>query len=83
MKASYQGLPVSADLLLEFSGQQKWAIGIKRSTVPVLSKGFRQAREDIRPDKKFVVYSGQDQFPMQQDVIAIPLSKLMEEILKF
>lgn len=71
------------DLLLEFSGQEKWAIEIKRSTVPVLSKGFYQACEDIRPDKIFVVYGGQDRFPMQEDVIAIPLSKLMEELLKF
>ena len=71
------------DLLLEFSGQEKWAIDIKRSTVPVLSKGFYQACEDIRPDKIFVVYGGQDRFPMQEDVVAIPLSKLMEELLKF
>ena len=71
------------DLLLEFSGQERWAIEIKRSTVPVLSKGFYQACEDIRPDKIFVVYGGQDRFPMQEDIIAIPLPKLMEELLKF
>lgn len=71
------------DLLLEFSGQEKWAIEIKRSTVPVLSKGFYRACEDIRPDKKFVVYNGQDQFPMQDDVVATPLSNLMRELLKY
>jgi len=71
------------DLILEFSGQEKWAIEIKRSTIPVLSKGFYQACEDIQPDKKFVVYTGQDKFPMQEGITAIPLSKLMEELLKY
>lgn len=70
------------DLILEFSGQEKWAIEIKRSSVPVLSKGFYQACEDIRPDRKFVVYTGQDRFPMGEGITAIPLSELMDELLQ-
>ena len=71
------------DLLLEFSGREKWAIEIKRGTVPVLSKGFYQACDDTRPDRKFVVYSGQDKFSMQDGITAIPLAGLMEELLKY
>jgi len=71
------------DLILEFSGQEKWAIEIKRSTVPVLSKGFYQACEAIRPDRKFVVYAGQDKFPVQEGITAIPLAELMQELLKY
>jgi len=71
------------DLILEFSGLEKWAIEIKRSTVPVLSKGFYQACETIRPDKKFVVYAGQDKFPLQEGVTAIPLAGLMEELSRY
>ena len=69
------------DLILEFSGQEKWAIEIKRSTAPALSKGFHIACEDIQADKKFVVHSGSDKFPMGEKVTAISLAGLMEEIL--
>ncbi len=70
------------DLILEFSGQEKWAIEIKRSTAPVLTKGFHIACEDIKADKKFVIYSGADKFPMGGDVTAISLAGLMQEVLK-
>lgn len=70
------------DLILEFSGQKKWAIEIKRSTVPTLSRGFYQACEDIRPDKRFIVYTGPDKFPIQGGITVIPLAELMEELLK-
>ncbi|TFF40622.1 ATP-binding protein [Mucilaginibacter psychrotolerans] len=69
------------DLILEFSGKAKWAIEIKRSSVPVLSKGFYLACEDIKPDKSFVVYAGKDKFPMNNQVTAIPLHELMMELL--
>jgi uncharacterized protein len=69
------------DLILEFSGQEKWAIEIKRSSSASLSKGFHTACEDIRADRKFMVYAGADKFPMGAEVIAISLADLMQEIL--
>ncbi|MBO9636106.1 MAG: DUF4143 domain-containing protein, partial [Chitinophagaceae bacterium] len=70
------------DLVLEFSGKEKWAIEIKRKAVPVLSKGFHIACEDIEADERLVVYSGQDSFSLGNNVMAIPLNKLMEKLLK-
>ena len=70
------------DLILEFSGQEKWAIEIKRSSAPSLSKGFHSACEDIKADRKFVVYSGTDKFPAGGDVTAISLAGIMQEILE-
>lgn len=69
------------DLILEFSGQEKWAIEIKRSSAPSLSKGFHIACEDIGADRRFVLYSGKDRFPMSEQVTAISLVQLMEELL--
>lgn len=69
------------DLILEFSGQEKWAIEIKRSTAPALTKGFHIACDDIKADKKFVVYAGVEKFPMGDGVAAISLPDLMQEIL--
>ncbi len=69
------------DLILEFSGQEKWAIEIKRSTAPTLSKGFHIVCDDIQADRKYVVYSGTDSFAMSENVLAISLADLMREIL--
>ncbi|WEK20711.1 MAG: ATP-binding protein [Candidatus Pedobacter colombiensis] len=70
------------DLVLEFSSNEKWAIEIKRNSAPALSKGFYIACQDIKPSKKFVVYSGQDRFSMAENITAISLCGLMEELLQ-
>lgn len=71
------------DLVIEFSGQEKWAIEIKRNSTPVLSKGFYLAQEDVQPEKSFVVYAGLDKFPMSGNVTAISLDGMMEELLNY
>lgn len=69
------------DLILEFSASEKWIIEIKRSSVPTLSKGFHIASRDVKPDKRFVVYSGKDRFTLIENIEAISLYDLMQEIL--
>ena len=80
----YYGTPRGAeiDLILEFSSSEKWAIEIKRNSAPTISKGFYEACADIKPDKKFVVYSGHYTFSMGEEIRAIPLAELMRELLK-
>ncbi|MDP4131140.1 MAG: ATP-binding protein [Bacteroidota bacterium] len=80
----YYGTPAGAeiDLILEFSPTEKWAIEIKRNSIPAVSKGFYIACEDIQPQRRYVVYSGKDRFPLAQGVTAIPLFELMQEILR-
>ncbi len=70
------------DLILEFSPKEKWAIEIKGSAAPSLSKGFYIACNDIKPQRRYVVYAGKDQFSLTDAVIAISLPDLMQEILK-
>lgn len=70
-----------ADLILEFADGKKWVIEIKRNSAPSLSKGFYIACEDIQPDKKFVIYSGKDTFPMGDGVIATSLNAVMQEVM--
>ncbi len=78
----FYGSPGGAeiDLILEFAGGEKWAIEIKRNSAPKLSKGFHVACEDLKPDRKFVVYSGKDTFPMSNEVTAISFFDLMKEL---
>lgn len=64
------------DLILEFPSNETWAIEIKRSLSTKVSRGFHTAREDIQPDKTFVVYGGNERYPMSEDVDAIGLREL-------
>jgi predicted AAA+ superfamily ATPase len=78
----YYGTPGGAeiDLILEFSPSEKWAIEIKRSSAPFVSKGFHLACEEVKPTRKFVVYSGKDRFTLPGEVTAISLLGILEEI---
>jgi len=69
------------DLLLKPPGQRKpWAIEIKRGLAPQIERGFHLACDDVRPSGRFVVYGGVERFPLAEDVEAIPLVDLCEEI---
>lgn len=65
------------DLVLKISSKELWAIEIKNSTAPKVSKGFYQACKDIKATHRYVVYPGDDQFPIQNNITVISLSKLM------
>jgi predicted AAA+ superfamily ATPase len=67
------------DLVLELGGKHgTWAVEIKRGSAPSLEKGNRHAIEDLKPTKAFVVYSGNDRYPLGDDVEAISLGGMME-----
>jgi len=68
------------DLILEWSTTKRWAIEIKRSSAPSLSKGFHIACQDIKPSKKLVVYSGQDTFSIGGGITAMSLRDVMQKI---
>jgi predicted AAA+ superfamily ATPase len=79
----YYGTPGGAeiDLILEFSPTEKWAVEIKRNSSPSVSKGFYSACEDVKPQKRFVVYAGKDRFSLGKDITAISLFEFMQEVL--
>ena len=63
------------DLVLEIPGFRKpWAIEIKRSLSPSLGKGFRSALADLAPERSFVVYAGNERYPVAEstEVIGLP-----------
>jgi len=53
-----------------------WAIEIKRTRAPQVEKGFRIALDDIKPDRAFVVYGGENGFPMSNGVEAVSVRRL-------
>ena len=68
------------DLLLTKSDCRPWAIEIKMSRAPSRRKGFTVACQDVRPEKKFIVYQGTKRFFTRGDVEAIGLQELCQEV---
>lgn len=68
------------DLLLELPGGGLWAIEVKLGSAPKCEKGFHQAREDVRPDRSFIVYSGVERYPLADGIEAIGVKELVQEL---
>lgn len=68
------------DLVLELSATERWAIEIKRSSAPSISKGFHLGALDIAATQKYVVYSGDEAYPMGQDTTTVSLRQLVERL---
>ena len=67
------------DLILNLGRKNGiWAIEIKRSSAPKISKGFHISIEDIKPKKAFVVYTGEERYPKGGNIEAIGLHELCE-----
>jgi len=69
------------DLILEPVPGERWAIEIKHSTIPTVSRGFYSACKDIEATRKIVIYSGDDSFPMGEGVEVKGLQRLMAEMI--
>ena len=69
---------VELDLVLELPNGECWTVEIKRSTAPKLERGYRQALEDIKPDRGFVVYGGKDRYPKGQGTEVIGLQEMAQ-----
>lgn len=83
-QASYYRTVVGAeiDLLLELPGQELWAIEIKRSSAPTVSKGFHLGCTDVGASRKLVVSSANRLFPMADGIEHVPLLDLMRQLLE-
>jgi hypothetical protein len=69
------------DLLLKLPAQRKpWAIEVKRGLTPKVERGFHVACDAVRPTRRLVVYGGAERFPLAENVEAVSLTDLCEEI---
>jgi len=64
------------DLLLEIPGHGLWSVEIKRGLSARPEKGFFAACEDVEPDKRFIVNSGTERYPVSEGMDAISLGEL-------
>ena len=68
------------DLLLELPGNKVWAIEIKRSSAPKVSRGFHLACDDVAATRRIVLSSANGKFPMAGGIEHVPLLALMQEL---
>ncbi len=69
------------DLVLDIPGQKApWVVEVKRSLAARPGRGFHNARQDIKPARSFVVYAGNDRYPLGEDIEAVSLHGLAEEL---
>lgn len=69
------------DLVLTLPGGRRWAIEIKRSLTPKVERGFHSACEDLAPEQRFVVYPGDEAYPIKDDIQVIALPALGRRLL--
>lgn len=70
------------DLVVDLGGGRIWALEIKRSSAPKVSRGFHSACEDLRPARRFVVHGGNESFPLTKDVRAVTVRAMMDLIVQ-
>lgn len=70
------GAGAEIDLLLAWPDGSLWAVEVKRSLSPKVERGFHNACADLQPAQKFVVYPGQERYPLAKGIEAIPLAQL-------
>lgn len=68
------------DLVLRLPGNATWAIEIKRTTTPKVSRGFHLSVDDIKADRKILVYAGEREVPAGDGLRAMPLATAVEQL---
>ena len=66
------------DLVVKMPSAELWAIEIKHGSAPSLSKHYRQTCADIGAARRYVVYGGDDEFPIGDDTRVVSLPKMMQ-----
>ncbi len=67
------------DLVLDIPKRGLIAIDIKLSTAPKLTKGFRTAFQDIKAKQGYIIMKGDETFPLEKGVWAVPFQEFLKE----
>lgn len=68
------------DLVVKMPSSEVWAIEIKHGVAPKPGKHYSQTCDDVGASHKYILYGGDDEFPVGNDVKIISLSGLMERL---
>lgn len=68
------------DLVLSRPDGDRWVIEVKRTLVPTMGRGFYSGWADLAPRRGFVVYPGRQRYRLAEDVIAVGVTELVQEL---
>ena len=68
------------DLVLEIQHDHYWAVEIKATSTPQLSKGFFIACDDLKVKEKFVIYNGDYSYYLHKNVLVLPVEDFIAKI---
>ena len=68
------------DLVIRMPSSEIWAIEIKHGVAPKIGKHYSQTCDDVGATDKYILYGGDDEFAVGNDVKIISLSGLMERL---
>ena len=69
------------DLVLDLEGKGgRWVVEVKRGLNPKTTKGFINSIQDLQPERAFIVYSGDESYPVSKNIDVIGLTELAQLI---
>ena len=68
------------DLVIKMPSSEIWAEEIKHGVAPKIGKHYSQTCNDVGATHKYILYGGDDEFPVGSDVKIISLPRLMERL---
>ena len=68
------------DLQLQRPDGRLWVFEIKRSLSPKVERGFHSACEDLKPDRRILIYPGSETFPLGNGIEVMSLSTAVRAI---
>lgn len=68
------------DLVIKMPNAEIWAVEIKHGVAPKVGKHYSKTCDDVSATHKFIVYGGDDEFPIGDNVWMISLPKIMEKL---
>lgn len=68
------------DLVIKMPSSEIWAIEIKHGVAPKIGKHYSQTCDDVGASHKYILYGGEDEFPVGNNIKIISLPGLMERL---
>ena len=68
------------DLVIKMPSSEIWAVEIKYGVAPKIGKHYSQTCDDVGAMHKYILYGGEDEFPVGSDIKVISLAGLMERL---
>jgi len=68
------------DLVIIMPSSETWAVEIKHGVAPKIGKHYSQTCDDVGAAHKYILYGGDDEFSVGNDVKIISLARLMAKL---